>query len=162
MNIGVIADTHDNMFAIKKAVELFKQKDIELVIHAGDHIAPFTTIAWKHLDKRIVAIFGNNDGDRLLLRARFQDIGEIYPAPYELNLNGKRILIIHEPNFLDILADSQKYDLIIYGHTHRRDILRNGKTLIVNPGEGGGWLTGESTAMIVNLDIMEVEELNLK
>ena len=43
MLIGVIADTHDNMDKLKKAVDLFNERAVELVLHAGDYIAPFTS-----------------------------------------------------------------------------------------------------------------------
>ncbi|ODS31814.1 MAG: hypothetical protein SCARUB_03062 [Candidatus Scalindua rubra] len=44
MKIGIVADSHDNVPAIKKAVEYFNQSNVEFVIHAGDYIAPFSTI----------------------------------------------------------------------------------------------------------------------
>jgi hypothetical protein len=37
---GIISDSHDNRNNIRKAVDIFNQKDVCLVIHAGDFIAP--------------------------------------------------------------------------------------------------------------------------
>ncbi|HDZ14270.1 MAG TPA: YfcE family phosphodiesterase, partial [Pricia sp.] len=36
MKIGIVADSHDNVPAIKKAVEYFNKSNISFVIHAGD------------------------------------------------------------------------------------------------------------------------------
>ena len=40
MIIGVIADTHENMPFIRKAVDYFNDKAVSLVLHAGDLISP--------------------------------------------------------------------------------------------------------------------------
>jgi len=36
MLIGIISDTHDNARNLLKAVELFNEKEVGLVIHCGD------------------------------------------------------------------------------------------------------------------------------
>ena len=36
--IGIISDTHENENAIKKAVEIFKDKNTDFVVHCGDII----------------------------------------------------------------------------------------------------------------------------
>ncbi|KAA0005879.1 MAG: YfcE family phosphodiesterase, partial [Thermoplasmata archaeon] len=69
--IGVISDSHDNMEAIKKAVEFFNENDVELVIHAGDIVSPFTADEFKKLNCDMLLIYGNNDGDKLYLKERF-------------------------------------------------------------------------------------------
>jgi putative phosphoesterase len=62
---------------------------------------------------------------------------------------------MHEPSCLDQLSKGNQADVIIYGHTHDVDV-RKGQTLIINPGEGGGWLRGRSTLAVLNLTTMEV------
>jgi predicted phosphodiesterase len=42
----------------------------------------------------------------------------------------------------------------IISDTHHQDIRREGKTLIVNPGEATDWITGSARVAIVNLDDM--------
>lgn len=158
MKIGVISDTHDNILMIKAAVELFKKEYVNLVLHAGDHVAPFTAMVWKELDCEFIGVYGNNDGDQELLKKQFRKIGRIYQRPREIILRGKKILLMHEPDNIKELALSEKYDLIIYGHTHRQKIYREGKTLVVNPGEACGWITGKATAITLDLDSMNVVE----
>ena len=42
IKIGIIADTHDNLPNIEKAVETFNKGNIDLLFHAGDFVSPFT------------------------------------------------------------------------------------------------------------------------
>ena len=154
MKLGIVADSHDNMPLIAKAVELFNRENVDLVLHAGDFVSPFTASEFKSLNMKLIGVFGNNDGDKLLLTRRFEGIGELYEDYHEMNLEGKRIVLMHQPKFLEALIDSRKYDLITYGHTHEVDI-QGGWSLVINPGECGGWISGKATVAIVDLKIMK-------
>ncbi len=161
MKIGIISDTHDNLPQIKKAVEIFNQEKVELVLHAGDFVSPFTFLEFKNLNCPLKGVFGNNDGDELYLQEKFEGIGEIYPAPYETIIDHKNIIMLHKEKLIDALTESQKYDVIIYGHTHRTDLHKIGKTLIINPGECGGWLTGKSTIALLDLTNLKAKIIDL-
>ncbi len=146
---------------IAKAVELFNRQEVDLVLHAGDFISAITAKEFKKLKAKLIGVFGNNDGDKLLLQKRFQGIGELYDDYHELEIEGRKIVLMHQPKFLKALIASGKYDLIIYGHTHKVDI-REGQPLVINPGECGGWLTGRRTVAIVDLETMKVEIYDLQ
>ncbi len=161
MKLGIIADSHENMPLIAKAVELFNRQEVDLVLHAGDFISAITAKEFKKLKAKLIGVFGNNDGDKLLLQKRFQGIGELYDDYHELEIEGRKIVLMHQPKFLKALIASGKYDLIIYGHTHKVDI-REGQPLVINPGECGGWLTGRRTVAIVDLETMKVEIYDLQ
>ena len=161
MKIGIISDTHDNLPQIKIAVEIFNREKVELVLHAGDFVSPFTFLEFKNLNCPLKGVFGNNDGDKLYLQEKFKVIGEIYPAPYIVKINNKNVIMLHKEKLIDALAESQRYDVIIYGHTHRSDLRKIGKTLIINPGECGGWLTGKSTIALLDLKTLEAKIINL-
>lgn len=158
--VGLITDTHDNQPLARKAVDLFNARGVGLVLHGGDYIAPFNAGPLKGLNAPFAGVFGNNDGERFGLRAAFLEIGPIQRAPHEVAHSGKKILMLHEPDALEALAASGAYDAIFYGHTHRIDI-REGNTLVVNPGEAGGWVTGRATVGILNLTTMKVEIVDL-
>lgn len=145
MKIGILSDSHDNMAAISKAVALFNDAEVSLVIHAGDLVAPFVSKPLNELEMDLVAVFGNNDGEILGLSRVLS--GKIHRAPHFMNHEGKRILILHEPDNLEALAESGHFDAIIYGHTHDVDI-RKDKTFIINPGECGGWVNGKRTVAL--------------
>lgn len=156
MKIGIVADTHDNMRQVARAVELFNRQEVDLVLHAGDFVAPFAAGGFDNLKTRLIGVLGNCDGEKLLLRDRLKDRGELHEDYHELELEGKRIALMHRPKFLEALIASGQYDLIIYGHTHKVD-LREGPPLVINPGECCGWTTGKSTVAIVDLAIMKAD-----
>jgi len=159
MEIGIISDTHDNMPRIKEAVAIFNERETGLVIHAGDYIAPFAIDPLADLECQYIGVFGNNDGEKLGLNKRSQ--GRINVPPHSLEFGGKKILVLHEPGELDALIKSQSYDIVIYGHTHKPVIEKQGRTLVINPGECGGWLTGKSTIALADLDRMTAEIVEL-
>ena len=161
LKLGIIADSHENMPLIAKAVELFNSKGVGLVLHAGDFISPITAKEFKNLKAKLIGVFGNNDGDKALLQQRFQDIGELHDDYHELEAGGRKIMLMHQPRLVKALSASGQYDLIVYGHTHQVDI-RQGQPLVVNPGESGGWLTGRSTVAVVDLKTMRVNVYDLK
>ena len=160
MLIGVVADTHDNLAKLKQALLQFKSAGVKLVLHAGDIVSPFVAVPFQEAGLRVIGVFGNNDGDKLYLRERFSGVGELHFGPHELELGGRRILLMHEPRALEALATSGKYDLIIYGHTHEVD-LRPGPPLVLNPGECGGWLSGQSTCALVDLSHLKAKLIEL-
>ncbi len=161
MKLGVMADSHDNVPMVRRAVELFNQRGVDLVIHAGDFVAPFAVAPLADLDCRVVAVFGNNDGERVVLAKKLEAIGEVHPNLAEVELGGKRIAAMHYPELAEPIAASGIYDLVIYGHTHEID-LRPGATTVLNPGEVGGWLSGRSTVAVVDLEGLNVEIVDLE
>ncbi len=161
MLIGLISDTHENMPLIARAVDYFNRRGVALVLHAGDLISPIMAKEFTRLAVPMIAVFGNNDGERTLWRERIKGWGEVHERTFEDTIEGKRVLLMHEPQCLEALAKSQMYDVIVYGHTHRVDRRSEGKTLIVNPGECGAWLTGKSTIAVLELPSQNVEIVDL-
>ncbi len=58
---------------------------------------------------------------------------------------------------MNALIKSQIYDIVIYGHTHDPVVEKQGKNLIINPAECGGWLRRRSTVALADLDQMTAE-----
>lgn len=159
MKIGIISDSHDNMPKIREAVKLFNERGMELVIHAGDFIAPFTIDPLNELNCQYFGVFGNNDGEKFGLSKKSQ--GRITQPPNLVEFGGKKILVMHEPNELIALTKSQFYDIVVYGHTHDPLVEKHKKTLVINPGECCGWVNGRSTIVVADLDKMEAEIIEL-
>lgn len=159
MLIGIISDTHDNLVTTKKAIKFLNNRKVEHVIHAGDYTSPFTVKLFEELNCKYDGIFGNNDGDKLLLLQRSE--GNIHNQPYILTLHNKKIIVMHEHHVVDALAKSGYYDLIVYGHTHEPDIRKVKDTLIVNPGEAGAWLYGKATVALADLETMNAKIIKL-
>jgi putative phosphoesterase len=160
MKIGIISDTHDHLNKIKKAMEFFRKEQIGYLIHCGDFVAPFTLPLLSQLNVPFLGVFGNNDGERLLLRERAKDIGEIKVQPAFLELGGRKIVVMHEPALQTALAKSGEFDVVLVGHTHKPEIIE-GKTLIINPGECCGWLTNRATIAVLDLSKMSARLLEL-
>jgi len=158
--IGIMADSHDNKHGVLAATRLFRDRQIGLLLHAGDYIAPFNAGWMADIGVPMIGVFGNNDGEKFGLQAKFSELGSIHRAPHPFTYEGKRFLLLHEPDAVDALADSGHYDVIIYGHTHQVDI-RADKTLVINPGETGGWTTGRSTVVVLDLNDMNTELVDL-
>src|SRR5512136_1142704 len=108
MLIGLISDTHDNIPLIEKAVSRLNQEKVELVLHAGDYVAPFVIQKFKALNCKLIGVFGNNDGDHELLRKRFSETENctIRGRFAEINAEGFLIALLHgdETELLNAVA----------------------------------------------------------
>lgn len=154
MKLGVMSDSHDNIPNVKRAVALFNEIGVDLVVHAGDFIAPFAIDPLADLDCRVVGVFGNNDGERIVLAKKFELIGEVHPNLASASLGDKTIAVMHYPELAIPIAKSGVYDIVVYGHTHKIDIQKE-KSLLLNPGETGGWTTGKATVAVVDIETLE-------
>ncbi|OYT59090.1 YfcE family phosphodiesterase [Euryarchaeota archaeon ex4484_178] len=165
--LGVISDTHDNLRAVDKFVEIFKEKEIREILHLGDFISPFTLKKFQNF--KLYGVFGNNDGEKLMLKDVANSLGFLLEEPpFELELWGKKFLLLHgygsrerTRRIVDTFAKSEEYDFILYGHIHQVDIRRIGSTFILNPGEACGYLFGKNTAAILDPENYRVEILHL-
>lgn len=143
MRIGLISDSHDHVIRIREATAILNRLEVGIVFHAGDYCSPFAVRELAALDAPLHGITGNNDGDIYQLARAFAEIGgKLESQWWETAVDGRRILIMHEPRGVDDVAAGGVYDLIVFGHTHERDERRIGGTAIVNPGEVCGWSGG--------------------
>lgn len=167
MRLLVVSDTHDNLDAVDALLGAVKGEDFDAVIHAGDIVSPFTLKKFAGL--KFYGVFGNNDGERLVLSRVAQENGMVLvEQPLFLELGGHRIAVIHgvrgaedTHKLVVSLAKSGDYDLVVYGHLHRTDIREIAGTLIVNPGALSGYLAGRRTYAWVDLEkrVVEIAEV---
>ncbi len=154
MLIGVISDTHDNLPMVEKAVKRLNDEKVDLVLHAGDYVAPFVIPKFKALNAKLVGVFGNNDGDHELLKKRFSETQNctIRGRFAEIDADGFKIALLHgdETELLDALVNCGGFDAVIHGHVHSIGVSKKGKTLIINPGEVCGYLSGKSTMALLD------------
>lgn len=155
MLVGIIADTHDNVPKIREAVELLNRRQVGLVIHCGDFVAPFSVKALLGLEAPIECVFGNNDGEKEGLKELLPVLQE---PPAELVVAGRKFLITHQ---IANVEECQDADYIIYAHTHEAEV-KTGSPTFINPGECGGWLTGNCTIAILEVEtgLTEIVELS--
>ncbi len=86
----------------------------------------------------------------------------------ELELGGLKSLIFHGFGSKELtkkaalkMAGSSEYELILYGHTHEIHLENINGSLILNPGESSGKLTGRRTVAILDTIEKEVEIIDL-
>ncbi len=159
MLIGIISDSHDNIPIIKKAINFLNSRNINMVIHAGDYVAPFTVKLFKEFKCPWIGVFGNNDGEKKGLTLVSEN--RIQEAPYELNLGGKSVYITHD---LDMFAQEGKIpdrDIIIHGHQHHAYIRKVDSQIYINPGELCGYVSGKCTLAILDTDTLEAEIIEI-
>lgn len=159
MRIGVFSDTHDHLVAIDKALRAFDDEGVEAVIHAGDFCAPFALkLILARLKVPLVAVFGNNDGERRGLARLLPDLCN---GPRHVEMGGRKICLVHDAASLTH-EDEMSADVIISGHTHADPTceLTEGR-LYLNPGECCGWMTGVGRASILDTAAMAAHNLVL-
>ncbi|MEM0047454.1 MAG: metallophosphoesterase [Ignisphaera sp.] len=163
MIIGVMSDSHDYLNAIAKALEVFRKGGVEAIIHLGDVISPFALMKILEYPGRIVIVLGNNDGDVVTLKELASKAGATLKREvHQLEVSGKRFFLMHgfgDTEQTKVIAEAMaltgKYDVVLYGHTHKVDVRQIGKTLILNPGEVCGYLTNRRTVAILNTETLE-------
>jgi len=158
MKIGIILDTHDRLPFIDRAIRKMNEKEVDLVLHAGDYCAPFAAFRFKPLKAKMIGVFGNNDAEKELLRRNFKDIGvEIRGRFAEIKVDGLKIALLHgeETELLNSLLNTRSYNVVIYGHTHQSEIRRKNGVLVINPGEACGYLSGKATIGLLDTSTLD-------
>lgn len=161
MIIGVTGDTHNNLKNIKTICSIFNENKADLVLHTGDISLPKSLLAFKELICPLFAVFGNNDIGEIdsLKEAATKFNCKIYHEPFFIELEGKKISLLHHPDLIDdemILNN----DLILHGHTHRFRLERLDDCIIFNPGECAGFMKNKNQVGIIDLKIKEPKIIN--
>ncbi len=161
MLIGLISDSHDHVRNIETAVKIFKERDVELVLHAGDFCSPFTIPPFEGLNLK--GVFGNNDGDHYLILQKFSKIGATHLGSFgEVAVDNKTIALYHGTDLpiTEALEQCGKYEVVVSGHTHEKKVEFIGNTLAVNPGTAHGF-DEEATIALLDTKAMDVQFINL-
>lgn len=162
--IGIISDTHDNLPLITRAVRKFNRYQVDLVLHAGDYVSPFTIPYFKTLAARFIGVYGNNCAERELLKYKFTELdAELRGFFAEVNVEKIKIALLHghDVELLTSLIHSGAYNIVIHGHTHNSQIKKVRKTMVINPGEACGYLTNRATIALLDTVTLEAKIVDL-
>ena len=162
--MGIMSDSHDNVLGLKEALGIFSDRSVKLVLHAGDMIGAGNCYALYGCGMEVKLVFGNNDGDRAALIRDFAPAGGQYLGDFgEVDADDLKIAMLHgtEECLVRVVAASQLYDVVVRGHSHRFETIRQGRTLLINPGEIWGHLTGSRSAAILDTSSQDVERIDL-
>ncbi len=121
--LGVISDTH----GLLRPSALAALQGCDLILHAGD-IGSAWVIDSLAAIAPTIAIRGNVD-TALWARA--------YPEHCDLTINGTRLHMLHSRAELNAQDAEQRYDVVIFGHSHMPCTDRVGTVLYLNPGSAG-------------------------
>ena len=165
MRIAIIADIHDNVPKLRSALEkLAKLGNVGELICLGDLCSPFVIAELgRGFSGPVHVVFGNNDGDRY----RMADVANkfahviIHGEYAELDMDGRKFSVNHFDNIGHAIAAGQEFDVVCCAHSHRFKVEKTGKSVMVNPGEIFGMLTGKSTFAIYDTRTGEVERVDV-
>lgn len=173
MTIGVISDIHDHLENLKKAIEVFNQKEVSLVCFCGDLVSSPTISYFANLKAPVKSVFGNMDRERpeILEKIKKEKLLIDYPKEetfWEFEFGGKKIAIFHGhyEEVVNELLYQKNFDFVFTGHTHNFQIKKIKNTLWINPGTVAGW-TGldfqpvRPTVAIANIKALKGEIIYL-
>lgn len=157
MKIGILADIHDNVDNLRHAIGLFNALQCRVVLLAGDFVSPLVVPSMRKLTGKVIACFGDNDGNRLGIQGGMSIVGTVGHGPFcYQTADGVRILMAHQLSELrDCLGDAQ---VVVFAHSHRPSVAKDRHDrLFINPGEVGGWTYRKPTVAVLDTETMEAE-----
>jgi len=161
MKIAVYSDIHDNQHNMRAALAKMKEVNIDSALFLGDFNAPFIVKELIKLGIKTHAIWGNNEGDKVNITKAIlasEGLFTIAEKTYDtLELDGKRVCIIHHPDISEALAKSGEFDAVFYGHTHEKDFKMVNSCILANPGEISSQATGICSFIIWDTATNEVK-----
>lgn len=124
--IAILSDSHGKTENVKVVLEKIEELSCDALIHAGDICDELTLQMMQKTRLPLFLVFGNND-------RKLFDVANVYSIeqePYYFEIAGVNFKLMHLPFYMN--GDC---DVLIYGHTHKFEAQKYGKTLFINPGE---------------------------
>lgn len=168
MKICIVSDSHDRADALAQAVEEARRQGAEAVVHCGDVIGAQTLRPTMKVGLPMHVIHGNNVGDQMMLHQLSRGSGGVlhyHGADARLELGGRKVFLVHYPEYGYAMACTGDWDLVCCGHSHQADVRRvanvkGGETWLVNPGTIAGlaapqtWALGDLATMRFDVHIL--------
>jgi uncharacterized protein len=136
MKIAVMSDSHGRYHTVEKALKVLQERKVNFVIHCGD-IDDADTV-WLFQGFTVHFVYGNCDHTQMVsLQQAIHGIGETLHRPFgQVEVEGKKIAFVHgdDADLLEELETSGEFDFLFYGHTHKAEEHRTGRTRVINPG----------------------------
>ncbi|HMT29883.1 MAG TPA: YfcE family phosphodiesterase [Bacteroidia bacterium] len=185
MKALIISDIHDHIQNLESALNLAKTSGCHAVICCGDLCAPFVIdVFHRNTNLPVHIVFGNNDGDRITIQAKTIHANESRQTGNKIHIHGEFLItnktqnyegiphdislaVYHYPIMASLLADSDNFDYVFYGHSHSSSLETKNRTILANPGSIMGYIPGPDpkkvhpTCLIVNWASREIELIEL-
>ena len=155
MRIGIFADVHDHLDNLRRAVDLFNEEQVELVLFAGDLVSTFAVPPLRKLNCPFVGCFGDNEGNKIGLLGGIKIVGTLGEPPFcHRAADGTRFLLTHALAWAK--GCEGDFDVLVYSHTHKPKVSRDEQgRLCINPGETSGWTYGNPTVALLETSTMQ-------
>ncbi|MBF0549512.1 MAG: YfcE family phosphodiesterase [Deltaproteobacteria bacterium] len=163
MIIAILSDSHDNIWNLRKALDLARDNQAGAIIHCGDLISPFMMKELSAFPGPGHCVFGNNDGDIHTLTKKVATEWTnitLHGVIGHVDLDGFAISFSHYKEAALGMAAAQNADLACYGHSHQVEVTQNGRLTIINPGEVMG-LHGRPTFYLYDTATRAATEIRL-
>ena len=163
--IGVLADTHNNHAHTEAALELFRMRGVQQLIHCGGVTSPLMLEQFQGFWVWLVR--GNNDYDWSGLRSEARRMGGVTCCgrDAELEFDGHKVAACHgdDESLLYVLSHAGLHEWVFHGHSHRKDLDEVNGTKVLNPGALGGRhpVGADRSVAIVDLDARQAEFLKV-
>ena len=138
MKIAIISDIHDNLENLRKFLSWAAKDKPDGLICCGDitNSESLEVLASGfggkiYLAKGNIELYEEEELENYKQIEYFGKIGN-------LKIDGHRVGFCHEPYLIDRILESDDWDIIFYGHTHRPWIEDREGVKLVNPGTLGG------------------------
>ena len=146
MKICIVSDSHDRSEPLAQAVREGAAEGAAAVIHCGDIIGTQTLRDAMSVGLPIHVIHGNNLGDPVSLSRWARESGGLlhyHGTDARLDLGGRRIFVVHYPEYGYAMACTGDWDVVCCGHSHVAAVedvanVKEGRTWLVNPGTVAG------------------------
>ena len=163
MKIAIMSDSHDWWDHLEKAISIAHNKGCELLLFAGDLIAPPGLAVLEKFMGKVKFVWGNNEAERVGITRKMDasEQMELCGDAYEAVIDGVRIFMNHYPRFVELAAKSGEFDLCIFGHTHKYHNEMIGNCLLINPGEIQGYKTGISSFVVFDTQTKNAEKITV-
>jgi putative phosphoesterase len=133
--LGIISDTHGLLTETTLAVKLFREHDVQTVLHCGDIGGSAVIQVFQGTETHFV--LGNMDGESEDIRRTIEESGNHLHGWFgSIDRGGKRIAFLHghQSDKFEQELKNGNWDLLCYGHTHVAALQMHGSTLLLNPG----------------------------
>jgi putative phosphoesterase len=161
MKVCIVSDSHDRADALADAVREAAAQGAAAVIHCGDLIGGNTLRPALRSGLPMHLVHGNNLGDTFALHRIARESGgllQYHGADARVVLGGRRIFVVHYPEYGRAMACTGEWDLVCCGHSHAAGVeqvgnVEGGRTWLVNPGTVAGlaapatWILGDLESM---------------
>jgi putative phosphoesterase len=121
--VGLISDTH----GLLRPEALDALRDSDLIIHCGDVGNPAVLDTLRRIAP-VRAVRGNSDTGAW---------ARGLPSSVVVEIGNHKIYVLHNLSEFDPDPDAAGFTAVVFGHSHKPVIERQGRTLFINPGSAG-------------------------